>query len=60
MWGFSLTNELLSEKQTLPYSASAEKAVLGGVLRDRESLLLIEGLLEPQFFFIDAHLKTRN
>lgn len=57
MWGFSLTNELLSEKQTLPYSASAEKAVLGGVLRDRESLLLIEGLLEPQFFFIDAHLK---
>jgi replicative DNA helicase len=39
----------------LPYSSEAEKAVLGGILRDPEGLVMVEGMLVPDHFFSDAH-----
>jgi replicative DNA helicase len=42
----------------LPYSAEAEKAVLGAMLRDPEALVLVEGLLQPQHFFADVHRRV--
>jgi replicative DNA helicase len=47
----------LSEHLILPHSIEAEKAVLGSLLRDAEQLTLIEGILEPKHFFLDAHSK---
>ena len=52
----------MSEKQPLgsdrlPHSVEAEKAVLGSILRDAETLSSIEGVLEPKHFFLDAHEK---
>lgn len=41
----------------LPHSAEAEKAVLGAVLRDADSLMIVEGKLAPKHFFIDSHRK---
>lgn len=40
-----------------PHSKEAEKAVLGAVLRGADNLMLVEGLLKPDFFFFDAHQK---
>ncbi|SME89731.1 replicative DNA helicase [Pseudobacteriovorax antillogorgiicola] len=41
----------------LPHSVDAEKAVLGSILRDSETLSVVEGVLEPRHFFIDSHRK---
>lgn len=41
----------------LPHSVEAEKAVLGSILRDADSLTLIEAILEPKHFFLEAHCK---
>ena len=41
----------------LPHSVDAEKAVLGSILRDSENLSNIEGVLEPEHFFLDTHRK---
>ena len=43
--------------QTLPHSIEAEKAVLGAVLSDADSLMLVEGMLEPRHFFLESHFK---
>ena len=53
------TNSLneLHEKFVLPHSLDAEKAVLGAVLRDSDQLNLVEGMLQPKHFFLDAHIK---
>ncbi len=46
------------EKNYVPlYSAEAEKAVLGAVLLSPDNLTLVEGLLNPEQFFLDAHQK---
>lgn len=46
------------EKNYVPlYSAEAEKAVLGSVLLSPENLTLVEGLLQPGHFYLDAHQK---
>ena len=42
---------------SLPYSKDAERAVLGAILKDPECLLLIEGMLVPEHFYVDAHQK---
>jgi len=39
------------------FSVDAEKAVLGAVLRDPDSLLIVENQLIPEHFFLDAHRK---
>ena len=48
---------MASVKNQLPHSTNAEKAVLGSVLRDAENLSALEGILEPEYFFIDTHRK---
>lgn len=45
------------EEQALPHSVGAEKAVLGAVLKDADNLAIVEGMLEPAHFFLDAHQK---
>ena len=47
----------LHDKFILPHSLDAEKAVLGAVLRDSDQLTLVEGMLQPKHFFLDAHIK---
>ena len=47
----------LHGKFVLPHSLDAEKAVLGAVLRDSDQLTLVEGMLQPKHFFLDAHIK---
>lgn len=47
----------MASEQALPHSIEAEKAVLGAVLSDAESLVLIEGMLESKHFFLDSHQK---
>lgn len=47
----------MASGQALPHSIDAEKAVLGAVLSDVESLTLIEGMLEARHFFLDSHQK---
>jgi replicative DNA helicase len=49
-------DELKSE-HALPFSEDAEKAVLGAVLRDPDTLVSIEALLRVEHFFSDAHRK---
>ena len=44
-------------KDVLPFSNDAEKAVLGAALRDPNALMLIEGALISDHFFVDAHRK---
>jgi replicative DNA helicase len=46
-----------NQSAKVPFSMEAEKAVLGAILRDPETLMVIEGLLKPDQFFIDAHQK---
>lgn len=41
----------------LPFSVDAEKAVLGAILRDPGSLVLVEAMLRSEHFFLDAHQK---
>lgn len=41
----------------LPYSAEAEKAVLGSILLYPESQSQIEEILDPSHFFLEAHAK---
>ncbi len=45
------------DQGALPFSKDAEKAVLGAILKDPDSLILIEGMLIPDHFYIDAHQK---
>lgn len=40
-----------------PFSKEAERAVLGAILNDPEALVLIEGLLVPDHFYLDPHKK---
>jgi replicative DNA helicase len=47
----------MASGQSLPHSIDAEKAVLGAILSDADSLTLIEGMLEAKHFFIDSHQK---
>jgi replicative DNA helicase len=47
----------LQGSRQLPHSISAEKAVLGAVLRDADSLMLVEGKLAAKHFFLDPHQK---
>jgi replicative DNA helicase len=42
---------------SLPHSLEAEKAVLGGVLTDSDSLLRIEGMLRVEHFLFEPHQK---
>jgi replicative DNA helicase len=42
---------------SLPWSADAEKAVLGAILKDSETLMVVEGLLQAEQFFLDSHQK---
>ena len=42
---------------TPPHSVEAEKAVLGALLTDPDSLVIVEGILRPEHFFLDAHQK---
>jgi replicative DNA helicase len=49
--------EQAPKNQKLPYHLESEKAVLGAILRSSESILLIEGMLEPKHFYLDAHKK---
>lgn len=46
-----------SADNALPFSVDAEKAVLGAILRDPGSLVLVEAMLRPEHFFLDAHQK---
>lgn len=39
----------------LPFSLEAEKAVLGAILSNPDTLLTIENQLRPEQFFLDAH-----
>ena len=41
----------------LPFSTEAEKAVLGSVLKNPDSLVLVENMLVREHFFIDTHSK---
>lgn len=43
--------------ESLPYSKDAERAVLGAILKDPECLILIEGMLVVEHFYVDAHKK---
>ena len=57
-----LTNLNLSldqpqSEQKLPHSVEAEKAVLGSILRDSDSLNSVEGLLDSKHFFLEIHQK---
>ncbi len=47
----------MASGQVLPHSIDAEKAVLGAILSDAESLTLVEGLLQSKHFFLDSHQK---
>ncbi|MFY7929668.1 MAG: DnaB-like helicase N-terminal domain-containing protein, partial [Oligoflexus sp.] len=47
----------MASGQALPHSIDAEKAVLGAILSDADSLTLIEGMLEAKHFFLDSHQK---
>ncbi len=47
----------MASGQALPHSIDAEKAVLGAILSDADSLTLIEGVLETRHFFLDSHQK---
>ena len=40
---------------SLPWSADAEKAVLGAILKDSDTLTVVEGLLQAEQFFLDSH-----
>ena len=42
---------------TLPFSIDAEKAVLGSVFGNQENLFVIEDMLVPDHFYLDAHQK---
>ena len=42
---------------TPPHSPEAEKAVLGAVMRDQDNVTIVEGILSPEHFFVDAHQK---
>ena len=42
----------------MPYSADdAERAVLGAILVDSDTLTIVEGLLQAEQFFLDSHQK---
>ena len=43
--------------EALPFSKDAEKAVLGSILLDPDRLVVIEGMLREEHFFLDAHQK---
>lgn len=71
LFQFNIMDNLLSKDQNLknrpqvdqqqsvvlPHNVDAEKAVLGAILKEPDSLSLIENLLLPQHFFIDIHKK---
>lgn len=50
-----MSNEQSHGQTKLPFSMEAEKAVLGAILRDPDTLNLIESLLIADHFFIDPH-----
>ena len=41
----------------MPWSADAEKAVLGAILRIPTLLTVVEGMLQSEQFFLDSHQK---
>ena len=47
----------LNSPNNLPYSADAERAVLGAILVDSDTLTIVEGLLQAEQFFVDSHQK---
>src|SRR5690349_262894 len=47
----------MASGQTLPHSIDAEKAVLGAILSDADSLTAIEGSLAAKHYFLDSHQK---
>lgn len=44
-------------KESLPYSIEAERAVLGAVLRGADAMLNVAEILLPEHFFFDYHQK---
>ena len=52
-----MASTLSESNDTLPFSMEAEKAVLGGVFGNQDSLYIIEDMLTPDHFFLDAHKK---
>src|SRR5688572_16676860 len=52
-----MSTEQHTSHSKLPFSMEAEKAVLGAILRDPDTLNLIEAMLAPEHFFIDPHRK---
>ena len=52
-----MASALSESNDTLPFSMEAEKAVLGGVFGNQDSLYIIEDMLTPDHFFLDAHKK---
>ncbi len=51
----SLNPNLLDNGKKLPYSYDIEAAVLGAALLDKEALVLIKELLQPESFYFENH-----
>jgi len=43
------------EEGVLPFSAEAEQSVLGAIIIDPQSFILVEGLLKPEYFYLNEH-----
>lgn len=43
------------EEGILPFSAEAEQSVLGAIIIDPQSFILVEGLLKPEYFYLNEH-----
>lgn len=43
------------DPQKLPFSAEAEQAVLGSLIIDPQSFLMVEGLLNAEYFYLNEH-----
>lgn len=48
-------SDVVTATASLPHSPEAEKAVIGAILANPDNLTLIEGVLRPEHFFMDAH-----
>ncbi|MDX8402272.1 MAG: DnaB-like helicase N-terminal domain-containing protein, partial [Mariprofundaceae bacterium] len=52
-----MRGETLRERRP-PHSRDAERAVLGGIMLDPESLERLEGILQPDHFYVEANSRV--